>query len=104
MENFGINIPMEKMVRFCDKWSIKELALFGSALREDFRDQSDIDVLVTFKPEAKHTLFHLVRMQTELSEMFGREVDVVSRRGIEASRNHLRKNEILTTAKTIYVA
>ncbi len=104
MEHNGIHVPAEKIAKFCGKWSIKELALFGSALRDDFGPQSDVDVLVTFKPEAKHTLFHLVRMQAELSVIFGREVDIVSRRGIEASRNYLRKNEILTTARAIYVA
>lgn len=104
MEHYGMNIPAEKIAQFCDKWSITELALFGSALRDDFDPSSDVDVLVTLKPEAKHTLFHLVRMQTELSEIFGRDVDIVSRRGIEASRNYLRKNEILSTARAIYVA
>jgi predicted nucleotidyltransferase len=68
----------------------------------EFRDDSDIDVLVTFDEDAKHTLFDLVHMQDELKEIFGREVDIISRRGIESSRNYLRRNAILNSAEAIY--
>lgn len=104
MDSIPFNISAGDIAGFCAKWSISELALFGSALRSDFGPESDVDVLVTFNPDAKHTIFHLVRMQEELSAIFGREVDIVSRRGIEAGRNHIRRNEILGTAKAIYVA
>ncbi len=67
-----------------------------------FRDDSDIDVLVTFEEDAKHTLFDLVHMHDELKELFGREVDIISRRGIESSRNYLRRNAILNSAEAIY--
>src|SRR4030042_1705494 len=75
-----IEIPKEKIVEFCQKWKIREFAFFGSVLRRDFRPDSDIDVLVTFDESARHTLFDLVHMEEELKEIFGREVDVVSRR------------------------
>ena len=98
------NFPMLKIECFCGKWKITEFALFGSVLREDFGGQSDIDVLVSFSPEAKPTLFHLALMQSELSEIFGRDVDILTRRGVENSRNPIRKKQILSTAQTIYAA
>lgn len=99
-----IDIPKETIAEFCIKWKIREFALFGSVLRDDFRPDSDIDVLVTFKEDAKHTLFDLVHMEKELKEIFGREVDIVSRRGIEASRNYIRRNAILNSAEAVYAA
>ena len=89
---------------FCQRWAVRELALFGSALRDDFGAESDLDVLVTFAPDAGWTLLDHIRMQTELSELVGRPVDLVSRRAIEHSRNALRKREILGTARSIYAA
>lgn len=98
----NIQLPMEEIRAFCDRWQIQEFALFGSVLRHDFRPDSDIDVLYVFDHNAKRTLFDLVDMKEELERMFGRKVDLVSRHGIEASRNYLRKQEILSNAITIY--
>ncbi len=97
-----VDIPRERIAEFCKKWKIREFALFGSVLRDDFRPDSDIDVLVTFSEDAKHTLFDLVHMENELKEIFGREVDIVSRRGIESSRNYIRRNAILSSAEAVY--
>jgi predicted nucleotidyltransferase len=99
-----IDVPNEKIAEFCQKWKITEFSLFGSVLREDFRPDSDIDVLVTFGEKAKHTLFDLVHMEDELKQIFGRKVDLVSRRGIESSRNYIRRNAILNSAEVIYAA
>jgi predicted nucleotidyltransferase len=99
-----IDIPKEKVAAFCLHWRIKELAFFGSVLRDDFRPDSDVDVLVRFDPEARHTLFDMVRMQEELKRILGRNVDLVSRRGIEASRNYIRRNAILKSAEVVYGA
>jgi len=104
MGKLRIDLPVEKIKEFCKKWKIQEFALFGSVLREDFRPDSDIDILVTFSEEAKHTLFDLVHMEKELKEIFGREVDIVSRRGIETSRNYIRRNAILNSAEEVYAA
>jgi uncharacterized protein len=71
-------------------------------LREDFRPDSDVDVLVRFNPEARHTLFDLARMQEELQQILGRNVDLVSRRGIEMSRNYIRRRAILNSAQVVY--
>ena len=95
-------MPYKKIADFCKKWKIIEFSLFGSVLREDFCPDSDIDVLVTFSEEARHTLFDLVHMENELKQIFGRQVDLVSRRGIESSRNYIRRNAILNAAEIIY--
>lgn len=96
-----IPIPREKIAEFCDRWKITELALFGSVLRDDFRPDSDVDVLVTFAPEAEWSLFDLVGMQEELKAMFGREVDLVERKGL---RNPFRRHEILSTKQVVYAS
>lgn len=98
-----IAIDNEKIIQFCKRWKITEFALFGSVLRDDFRqDDSDIDVLVSFDQEARWTLFDLVDMENEIQQIFDRKVDLVSRRGIERSRNYLRRRAILDSAKVIY--
>jgi len=97
-------VSSEVIREYCTRWKIVELALFGSVLREDFSAASDIDVLVTFAPEARWTLFDLVRMKEELKSLFQREVDLVSRRGLESSRNAPRRKAIFESAEIIYAA
>jgi len=97
-----IEVPKQEVEKFCRKWKITEFSFFGSVLREDFGPESDIDVLVKFSPEAHWNLFDFVHMQQELKQLFGREVDLVSRRGIEASPNYLRRKAILGSAEVIY--
>ncbi len=99
-----ITIPKEALERFCRHWQIAELALFGSVTRDDFSPRSDIDVMVRFLPEAKHSLFDMVNMEDALSNLFGRQVDLISQRGIERSRNPIRRSAILRSAKIIYAA
>ncbi len=99
-----MNIPEKELAVFCRRWRITELALFGSVLRDDFGSNSDVDMLVSFHPEAQHTLFDMVRMQAELKEILGRDVDLVSRRGVERSRNYLRRNAIIGSAEVVYEA
>ena len=96
-----INFPQEKIEAFCRKWKIKEFALFGSILREDFRPDSDVDVLVTFEPGGGITFDNRVEMQDELAEIFGRKVDLVEK---EAVRNPFRRHNILTTREVVYAA
>jgi predicted nucleotidyltransferase len=89
---------------YCKKWKIVELALFGSVTREDFTPGSDVDVLVTFAPEAKWSLFDVTPMQDELAEILGRDVDLVAKKAVEESPNWLRRKQILESAKVIYAA
>ncbi len=99
-----ISLDREKIAELCRRWKITELALFGSVLRDDFRPDSDVDVLVTFAPEAEWSLWDHLTMQEELSSILGRKVDLVSKRAIERSRNWIRRKAILEHAETFYVA
>ncbi|HXJ92155.1 MAG TPA: nucleotidyltransferase domain-containing protein [Terriglobia bacterium] len=101
---FRIQLPEERVAGFCQRHRIRELALFGSVLREDFRPDSDVDVLVEFEPEAHHGLFALSRMQSELEEILGRGVDLIERSAIEKSRNYIRRKAILSSAETVYAS
>ena len=98
----AIELPMEKMATFCQKWQLTELALFGSVLRDDFRPDSDIDVMVQFHPDAHPRFSTLDQMEAELKTIFDRDVDLITRQGIESSRNYLRRQEILSSAQVIY--
>jgi len=97
-------LPQDQIEAYCRRWKITELAVFGSVLREDFHDDSDVDVLVTFAPEARWSLFDLVTMQDELKAILGREVDLMTRKGVEQSRNPIRRESILGSARPIYQA
>lgn len=99
-----IDVPKDQIATFCRKWKITELALFGSVLRDDFRPDSDVDVLVTFLPESHHTLFDLVHAQDELQAIMGRKVDLVERKAVERSENYIRRKHILSSVEPIYVA
>ena len=99
VENF--TLPRKKIAEFCKRWGIKEFAIFGSVLREDFRPDSDIDVLVSIDPRAHIGLFDLAQMKIELQDIFKRPVDLVEKEGL---RNPYRRDEILSTAQVIYAA
>ncbi len=94
-----INIPKEKVEEFCRKWKIKELAIFGSAIGEDFRPDSDVDVLVVFQDNAAWSFSDLMTAEEELKQIFGREVDLVEKRAI---RNPFRRHHILSHREVIY--
>ena len=99
-----IMIPQEEVAAFCQRWRVVELALFGSVLRDDFGPDSDVDVLVRFESEQTPGLFGMVRMEQELSELLGRQVDVVTRGAVENSRNYIRRKAILNSAQVVYAA
>lgn len=99
-----ILLPESQLAANCRRWRIRELSAFGSALRDDFGPESDIDFLVTFESGAAWNLLDRVRMQMELSELLGRPVDLVSRRAVEWSPNPIRRAAILRTARTVYAA
>ncbi|MDJ0577066.1 MAG: nucleotidyltransferase family protein [Xenococcaceae cyanobacterium MO_234.B1] len=97
-----VPLPLDKIKEFCDRWKIVEFALFGSVLRDDFHSNSDIDVMVEFNQDSRHSLFDLVIMEDELKAIFNRDVDLVTRKGITNSRNYLRRQNILNSAQIIY--
>jgi predicted nucleotidyltransferase len=99
-----IELSREAIADFCRRWRIRELAIFGSALREDFRPDSDVDVLVTFEPEVRWEFQQWLEMTRELEALFGRRVDLVERRMVEQSKNYIRRKHILSHLEPIYVA
>jgi predicted nucleotidyltransferase len=97
-----LGISQQKLEVICHHWKITELALFGSILRLDFTEKSDIDILVTFADEARWGLIDFIRLNQQLETEFKRSVDLITKQSIEKSKNWLRKREILQTAEVIY--
>ncbi len=96
-----IDLHKEQIIDFCQKWKVKEFSIFGSFLRADFNEKSDVDVLLTFFQEAHHSLFDLLEMKEDLKTIFGREVDIVEKEGI---RNPIRRRSILKNREVVYAA
>jgi uncharacterized protein len=99
----GLEIPEKELAALCRRWKIRSLSLFGSILREDFRPESDIDLLVSFVPEARLSLSDWVALEDELSSLLGRKVDVVDREQVAESPNYIRRRHILESAVPVYV-
>ena len=104
MSRARIQMPMERIAEFCRKYRIRSLSLFGSVLRDDFRPDSDVDVLVEFEEDARWSLLDLVRMQEELEQILGREADLVERKSVETSENYIRRRRILESLEPVYAA
>jgi len=96
-----VELDQHALAEFCRKWGIRELSIFGSALRDDFNPESDLDFLVSFEPGTPLDIDRLLDMKEELEARLGRSVDLVEK---EALRNPWRKHEILRTREVIYAA
>jgi len=101
MRRNKFRLPRKKIAEFCKRWSINEFSVFGSVLREDFRPDSDIDVLVSLDPKAQIGVLEMAKIQIELENMFKHPVDLVEK---ERLRYPYPKNEILRTAELVYTA
>lgn len=99
MKFHQINLPKKEIIRICKQRKITEFALFGSVLRNDFRPDSDIDVLVTFSPDCGYSLYDLVDIKQEFETVLGHEVDLVEK---DSLRNPFRKQAILSNMEIIY--
>lgn len=99
-----ISLPQEAIADFCRRWRVVELWIFGSALRNDFRSESDVDVMVSFEPGVHWSFQQWLDMTRELESIFGRKVDLVERRLIEQSKNYIRRKHILSHLERVYVA
>ncbi|MGB3787150.1 MAG: nucleotidyltransferase domain-containing protein [Phormidesmis sp.] len=99
----AIALPKDAIADFCTRWKIDEFYLFGSILRDDFRDDSDVDVMVKFAPD-HHWGFEIVDMKEELENIFNRKIDFMTKAAIEESHNWIRRQEILATAELVYVS
>ncbi len=104
LNHVRLALPPDKVADFSRRWGVVEFALFGSAVRDDFRSDSDVDVLVTFAPDAKLSLGDWIAMHDELKQIVGRDVDLVDRQSIERSLNWYRKRIILDSAEVLYAA
>ena len=105
IDGVRIEIPYDALAELCRQYGVEELAVFGSALRDDYRPDSDLDFLVVFQNnDCGPWAVKLTDLETGLSHLFGRSVDLVSRRGVEQSANYIRRQHILQSARTIYVA
>jgi predicted nucleotidyltransferase len=96
-----LKVTEEAIAEFCHRWNITEFSLFGSVLRDDFRLDSDIDVLITFSPNHAWNLFDVMNMQRELEGLFGREVDIVQKKEL---KNPYRRVEILRSYQVLYAS
>lgn len=96
-----LGVSREAIATFCQKWEVVEFALFGSVMRDDFRPDSDIDVMVRFSADSRRSLFDLVRMRDELAVLFAREVDMVERDQIT---NPFRRRSIERDLAVVYAA
>ena len=99
-----IELFKDKIAAFCRRNHIRELWVFGSVLRADFGPDSDVDVMVEFEQGCEHGLMALVAMESELSEILERKVDLVERQSIEKSENYIRRRHILQSLEAVYVA
>lgn len=98
--NPQITLDHGKLTDLCRRWQVAELALFGSVLRDDFNpERSDVDILVQFLPEARIGLFALSRMKDELSEIFGRKVDLVPKGGLKPTI----RDDVVASSQVVYV-
>lgn len=104
MSQQALALSQEQLSEFCTRWKITELALFGSALRDDFGPDSDIDVLVSFADDVSWGLLDHIQMEQELEKLVGREVDLVSERAVRSSANWLRRRAILDTSEVFFAA
>ncbi len=95
-----ILVPMDAVADFCRLHRVRELALFGSVLRDDFTPESDVDVLIDFLPETRITLFGLSRLQTDLESLFRRKVDLV----MKSALHPVIADEVLASRQVLYVA
>ncbi|MBU0690867.1 nucleotidyltransferase domain-containing protein [bacterium] len=99
-----LKISEEQLAAYCRKWKIVEFSLFGSVLTDEFRSDSDVDVMVTFAQNAGWGLFDLGEMEDELSSLFGRTVDLVTKPSVERSENYIIRKNILKSSRTYYAA
>ena len=101
MTRHGIELDSQAIRSFCRRWKISDLAVFGSILRDDFHPDSDVDFLVDFDADEDWDLFDDLAMRDELSEIIGREANILTRRAVRSTQNRILQQDILGTAETV---
>lgn len=104
MTDVRLGVQPDVIADFCRRWKIAEFALFGSILREEFSPASDVDVLVTFAPDARPSLLDYAAAKEELAALIGRKVDMIDRPSLERHHNPWLRQSILSDARVIYRA
>lgn len=101
MNQVRITVAQEQIEAFCKKWRVREFSLFGSVLRDDFRPDSDVDVLVSFQEHPDISLWDISEMAEELEVLYAHKVDLVIKEGLN---NPFRRKEILERREILYAA
>jgi predicted nucleotidyltransferase len=101
LQKNGIFLRYDDIAHLCKKYYINELSIFGSSIRDDFTNNSDVDILVSFDAKSKITLFDIMNLEKEFSHLVNREVEIVEK---EALKNPIRKKKILSTREVIYAS
>ena len=99
-----IAIDKEQIAAFCKKWKIVEFSLFGSVLTDEFRPDSDVDVMVAFEKPTMWSLRNLDQMEDELGTIIGRQIDLSTKIGVTHMPNPIRRDSILRGSRVIYAA
>jgi predicted nucleotidyltransferase len=102
MQKISVDISDDQIRHFCQRWKVSELAIFGSAVKEYYSDDSDVDLLISFEPDTRWGLFDLVTMENELKDIFGKEIDLVEKNAVSKSQNYIRRKGILDGAQIIF--
>ena len=95
----GLNLTLDDVNRICEKYMISELSVFGSAIRDDFDDDSDVDILISFNENSNSTIDDILDLKDYFTNLFNRDVDIVESEGI---RNPIRKMNIMSTKEVLY--
>ena len=103
MSRHGVTLPIDQIADFCRRWKVRELAVFGSFLRDDFGDRSDVNFLIDPKSDVIWTFADHLAMEEEMAKLLGRKAELVERSAVEQSRNYIRRRHILATAEPLYV-
>ena len=101
LQKNGIIFNYDDVINICKKYAIIELSIFGSSIRDDFNNNSDVDILVSFGKNSNITLFDVMELENEFSKLLNKKVDIVEK---ESLKNAIRKNRILSTREIIYAA
>lgn len=102
MTTVQLPIPKKEIAAFCKRWKVTELSLFGSAVRDDFSADSDVDVLISFSSRSEWGLLDHIQMKQELKSILGRNVDLITQKALEQSHNELLRAKILESTRVIY--
>jgi len=101
LQENGIFLNYSGAVQLCKKYNVIELSIFGSSIRDDFGQDSDVDLLVSFENGVEISLFDVIELEREFALLLNREVDIVEK---ESLKNPIRKHKILATREIIYAA